>query len=90
MTFLLGDVQLIIPEFAKKNVQFTETKNINNAEISNARIHVERVIGRLKDFKIMQGPIPLILNDLVDKMFIFCGCLVNLSGVLVPLHSKSK
>lgn len=88
--FLLQDVELIIPSFANKNVQFRETKNVTNAEISNARIHVERVIGRMKDFKIMQGPVPLILHDLIDKFVFVCGCLVNLSGVLVPLHSSKK
>ena len=77
--FLIGDVELIMPEFARKSVQFTESKNVTNAQVSNARIHVERIIGRLKDFKILQGPIPLVLNDLVDNIFIVIGCLVNLS-----------
>ncbi|CAG2241542.1 uncharacterized protein [Mytilus edulis] len=88
--FLLGDVELIIPAFARKNIQFRESKNISNTEISNARIHVERVIGRMKDFKILQGPIPLILSDVVDNIVFVCGCLVNLSGVLVPLHTNNK
>lgn len=86
--FLIGDGELIMPEFARKSVQFTESNNVTNAQVYNARIHVERVIGRLKDFKILQGPIPLVLNDLIDNICIVIGCLVNLSGILVPLHSK--
>lgn len=86
--FLIGDGELIMPEFARKSVQFTESNNVTNAQVYNARIHVERVIGRLKDFKILQGPIPLVLNDLVDNICIVIGYLVNLSGILVPLHSK--
>ncbi|XP_063436558.1 uncharacterized protein LOC134717991 [Mytilus trossulus] len=86
--FLLGDVELIIPAFARKNIQFRESKNISNTEISNARIHVERVIGRMKDFKILQGPIPLILSDVVDNIVFVCGCLVNLSVKGSSLHSQ--
>jgi hypothetical protein len=87
--FLIGDVELITPEFRKKDLQFSQSKNITNAEVSNARIHVERVIGRLKDFKILQGSIPLVLSDLVDSIFTVCGCLVNLTGILVPLKPKT-
>lgn len=86
--FMIGGVELITPEFRKKDIQFTVAKNVINAEVSNARIHVERVIGRIKDFKILQGPIPLTLADLIDPIFTVCGCIVNLLGILVPLSSK--
>ena len=88
--FLMKGADLIVPEILRKDTQFTSTKNIVNAEISNARIHVERVIGRMKDFKILQGPIPLTFADIVDQIFIVCGCLVNLMGILVPLKPKSS
>ena len=88
--FLFEGAQLITPEILKKDTQFTVAKNVVNAEISNARIHVERVIRRMKDFKILQGPIPLSLADIVDNIFVVCGCLVNLMGILVPLQSKSN
>ena len=54
--FMIGGVELVTSEFRKKDIQFTVAKNVINAEISNARIHVERVIGRIKDFKVLQGP----------------------------------
>ncbi len=78
---------MITPEFKRKDVQFTLKKNVTNAEVANAGIHVERVIGRMKNFKILQGPIPLSLADVVDHIFTVCGCLVNLLGILVPLSS---
>ena len=88
--FLIESAQLITPEILRKDTQFTVAKNVVNAEISNARIHVERVIGRMKDFKILQGPIPLAFVDIVDHIFVVCGCMVNLMGILVPLQSKSR
>ena len=36
--FLVGDVELITPEFARKSVQFTESKNVTNAQVSNAQV----------------------------------------------------
>lgn len=88
--FLMEGAQLITPEILRKDTQFTVAKNVVNAEISNARIHVERVIGRMKDFKILQGPIRLAFADIVDHIFVVCGCMINLMGILVPLKSKSK
>ena len=52
--------------------------------------HVERVIGRMKDFEILQGPILLSLADIVDQICVVCGALVNLMGILVPLQSQTK
>ena len=42
------------------------------------RIHVERAIERLKDFKIFLGNLPLTLAKLADQMLIVCGGLCNL------------
>ena len=34
------------------------------------RIHVERFIGQLKEFRIVQGAVPIIQVDLIDHMII--------------------
>ena len=83
--FLMKEVELIIPEFKRKDEQFSLSQNIYNADVSNARIHVERVIGRWKNFKITKGPIPLTMMNMVDKLFFVVGALVNLMGILVPI-----
>lgn len=44
--FLMKEVELIIPEFKRKDEQFSLAQNVYNADVSNARIHVERAIGR--------------------------------------------
>ena len=48
------------------------------------------LIGRMKDFKILQGAIHLSLADIVDQIFGVCGALVNLMGILIPLRSQRK
>ena len=53
----MSDVEVV----RKSGLLDKVARNIVNAEILNARIHVERVIGRMKAFKILQGPIPFSL-----------------------------
>jgi hypothetical protein len=82
--FILRNAKLITPEISKKGVTFTEKDNIKNAAIANSRIHVERAIGRLKEFKILKNEIPLSRIHLVDHLFRLCAELVNLQPILVP------
>ena len=51
--------------------------------IASARIHVERAIGRLKNFKLLQGIIPRKLHALLDQIVVVCAVLCNLDSKLV-------
>ena len=51
-------------------------------QIANARIHVERVIGRLKKFKILNNSIPIAQVDLTDIMVTIAG-IINLNASVV-------
>ena len=84
--FLMKEVELIIPEFKREDEQFLLAQNVYNTDVSNARIHVERAIGRWKNCKITRGPIPLTMIDMVDKIFFVVGALVNLMGIFVPIR----
>ncbi|XP_014664453.1 PREDICTED: uncharacterized protein LOC106806841 [Priapulus caudatus] len=88
--FLHKQVRLVIPPFQRttnSTSQFTESEDINTKTVANARIHVERAIGRLKEFQILQGPIPLNMIDLMESALVVCAALVNLQPILVPLSS---
>ena len=88
--FLQKQVQLIIPPFKRTTPstnQFTLEEDTATKQVANARIHVERAIGRLKSFDILQGPIPLNMIDLMDAALIVCSAIVNLQPFLVPLKS---
>ena len=53
-------------------------------QLSNVRIHVERVIGRIKKVRLLQTTLPLTQVDLLgDIMVIVCG-LVNMNNSVVP------
>ncbi len=88
--FLNKEVKLVIPPFTRttnSTKQFTEAEDTATKTVANARIHVERAIGSLKEFDIMQGTIPLCMIDLMEAAFIVCSALVNLQPHLVPLTS---
>jgi len=88
--FLEKQVELIIPPFKRTTPstdQFTLEEDAATKQVANARIHVERAIGRLKSFDILQGPIPLNMIDLMDSTLIICSAITNLQPFLVPLKS---
>lgn len=84
------EVKLIIPPFkrtTRSTNQFTLSEGQSTKIVANSRIHVERVIGRLKEFMFLQGPIPLTLVDLTEAALLVCAALVNLQPALVSLNS---
>ena len=73
---------LNIPPFAMGK-QLSSAAVTKTRRIANARIHVERAIGRLKSFKILQGVIPMNLRPILDQVVFVCAALTNLDAKLV-------
>ena len=79
---LLRGARLEIPPPSKGKEQQTPNNVAKTKKIANARIHVERAIGRMKGFAILQEPVPITL-PLIDDIVIVCAALVNLRKPLV-------
>lgn len=75
-------VTLNIPPFSKGK-QMSGNAVTKTRRIASARIHVERAIGRLKTFKLLQSVIPLKLHALLDQIIVICAVLCNLDTKLV-------
>ena len=74
---------LKIPSFTKGKRQLPKADVDKSRQLANVRIHVERVIGRLRKFNVLNNIIPLSQLELLDDMFI-CVCgLVNLCQSVV-------
>ena len=74
---------LKIPSFTKGKSQLSGSEVDMSRQLSNVRIHVERVIGRIKKFRILQSIIPITLVDLIDDIMVtICGA-VNLNQSVV-------
>ena len=68
-------VTLNIPP-TKVNDQLSASELITTRKIAALRIHVERAIGKIKNFKILDG-IPNSMNGIVDQIFFVCCMLCN-------------
>ena len=76
-------VTLTVPHFTQGKLQMSAKEVQKSRKISNVRIHVERVIGRLKDFRIIQSIIPITQISLLDNVMAVIAALANLNNSVV-------
>ena len=81
-------VKLVIPPFLKKKTQFTIEDDTRTKQVANTRIHIERVIGRLKDYDILKCEQPLDMVDLFDHIATVVCALINLQEPIIPLNCQ--
>ncbi|XP_033641398.1 uncharacterized protein LOC117301485 isoform X2 [Asterias rubens] len=74
---------LAIPAFTKGKNQLSGQEVAGARSLSNVRIHVERAIGRLKEFHILQHVVPITLVKSIDEIVTVCAALTNLLPDLV-------
>ena len=87
----LRGTTLCIPPFTKGKSQLSQREVEMSRALSSLRIHVERAIGRIKHYKILQHTFPISLlkstHDTefatIDKVLIVCAALSNLQPPLV-------
>ena len=70
---------LRIPAFTRGKKQLSAKDVDRSRQIAHVRIHVERVIGQLKKFRILNSVIPISQVDLTDDIMIVISGIVNLS-----------
>lgn len=76
---------LNIPPFKGIRDQLTADEVQETARIASVRIHVERAIGRIKNYHILEGTLPLSLAHVADQIFFVCAYLTNfLTPLLEP------
>jgi len=76
-------VCLNVPPFLNSKVQMPETDVLLTRKIAHLRIHVERAIGRVKDFRILQHTIQATTWDSINQIVYVCCMLTNLGPPLV-------
>ena len=76
-------VKLVIPSFLKGRGQLTEKEVIKSQQIANERIHVERMIQRLKCFHIFDRVIPLQMIGSLNQIIRVCALLCNFQEPII-------
>ena len=84
----LAMAEVKVPPFTKGKKQLEKVEVDWSRELSVVRIHIERVIGVLKQkYTILQGTIPISLivgdNSTIDKIISVCCACVNLCPAVV-------
>nr|XP_042901049.1 uncharacterized protein LOC110282842 [Parasteatoda tepidariorum] len=80
-------ITLFRPPFLKQKTQLAENQVSMTKVIASARVHIERLNQRLKIFKLLKGPLPWHMMDVIDDILItICG-LVNITN---PILSDDK
>ena len=79
---LLGMHLNILPFLCGKQ-QLSQQKLITTHQITSLRIHVERAMERIKNFHIFDRSLPLIVTDIVNRLFFVC-CVFKI------FHNKQK
>ena len=74
---------LNIPPFLGRSEQMFPEDVIKTQKIASVRIHVERAINRIKNYKIWNGVIPLSSFGLVNQMWSVCAFLCNTQDPLI-------
>ena len=74
---------LKIPPPSSGHEQMTGKDVQETKKIVNARIHVERAIGRMKNFAILKTVLPITLLPVADDIIVVCACICNLLPPLV-------
>ncbi len=74
---------LKIPKFTKGKSQLPAKDVDESRKLCNVRIHIERVIGQLKKFRLLQNTVPISQVDLLDNAMIVICALVNLRKSVV-------
>ena len=74
---------IITVPFVRSKRQFTRSEVYQGKRIARARIHIERVMGRLKECRLLNHVLPIIMTDLCDHIWNVAGAIVNMQPALV-------
>ena len=77
-------MSLNIPTFLRGSNQLPADKVLEDRRIASQRVHVERVIGLAKTYKILHGPLKHMYVPIGGRIIYVCFALCNFKECIVP------
>lgn len=74
---------LVIPAFLKGTKQFSKEQTEHNKKVASLRIHVERLMERIKNWHIFYHKIPITLSPIASDILVVVGALSNFHPPLI-------
>lgn len=75
--FAPNDVKVNIPTFFKKKNRISNKTVLRDRKISSKRVHIERLIGLAKTYKILKGPLNSTQTKLASEISYVCFIMCN-------------
>ena len=78
----LCEVRLVVPPMLRKD-NVCATTSTATRRVAAIRVHVERMIRKLKGFTILKGDLSLAMKPYVSSLVTVCAALVNLQPKII-------
>ena len=85
--FAPSNVTINIPTFFRKKNRMTGKCVMRDRKISSKRVHIERIIGLAKTYKILKEPMNISETKLASEITFVCFMLCNFKKCIIPEHA---
>ena len=85
--FAPKNITVNIPTFFKKRNRMSCKTVLRDRKISSKRVHIERLIGLAKTYKILKGPLNTTETKLASEIIFVCFTLCNFRKCIVPKYA---
>jgi hypothetical protein len=85
--FAPSDVQINIPAFFSKKNRMSSTQVLKDRQVSSKRVHIERLIGMGKTYKILVNTLTASETVLSDHIISVCFHMCNFRANVVPMDA---
>ena len=81
------DVAINIPAFFKKQNRICSSTVVSDRKLASKRVHIERIIGLAKTYKILKNPLNQSETILASDIIFVCFMLCNFRNGIVLMHA---
>ena len=79
-------VRTIIPAFKGRGRPQLTVAECSQSDVAKARIHIERIIQRIRTFHILGSVVRLNMSDIIEQLFTVCAYLTNFQSPIIQLN----